>query len=93
MSKQSRGKSWLDFRVADRLEAGPASYSVDLVARRGTGIHGFRTTVVFMPLQGGAEVAVELPNAASTADVHRLARELSDAPRRLLELLASGRTA
>lgn len=86
MSKQSRGKSWLDFRLADRLETPAGDHTAELVARRGTGVSGFRMTVVFMPRDGGRERKLELENAASTADVHRRARELTGDVARLVTL-------
>ena len=77
MSKFARGSSaWKEHRLADRLELGGRSYTVQLVARRGTGVQGYRVTVHFLPHEAGEEVQAELPNAASTADVHRMAREL-----------------
>lgn len=83
MSKFSRGASaWKEHRLADRLEIDGSGYTVQLVARRGTGVQGYRVTVHFIPHEAGAERQAALPNAASTADVHRLARELeSDGPR------------
>lgn len=53
-------------------------YTVQLVARRGTGFQGYRVTLHFIPHDAGDEVQVELANASSTADVHRVARELTD---------------
>lgn len=79
MSKFSRGASaWKEHRIADHMRLGDADYTVQLVARRGTGFQGYRVTLHFIPHAGGAEVQAELPGAASTADVHRMARELSD---------------
>lgn len=86
MSKQSRGKSWLDFRLADDFDAGSGPCTVELVARRGTGVQGFRVSVVFMPHDGSAELEVELPPAGSTADVHRVVRELTGDVARLTHL-------
>ena len=73
----SRSSSWKEHRLADRLECGGGTFSVDLVARKATGVEGWRMTVVFLPREDGArEVKVELPNAASTADVRRKVTEL-----------------
>lgn len=55
-----------------------ADYTVQLVARRGTGFPGYRVTLHFIPHAGGDEVQAELPGAGSTADVHRAARELTE---------------
>ena len=87
MSKFSRGTSaWKEHRLADRLELDGAAYTVQLVARRGTGVQGYRVTVHYIPHEAGTEVQAELPNAASTSDVHRMARELESDPVRLESL-------
>ena len=86
MSKFAKGKSWIEHRLADALDVGGAPYSVNLVARKGTGVQGFRVTLVFIPHAGGSGVDVELPNAATTADVHRVSRELADRPEELIRL-------
>jgi hypothetical protein len=93
VSKFSRGASaWKEHRLADRLELDGAFYTVQLVARRGTGVQGYRVTVHFIPHDTGPEVLTELPNAASTADVHRVARELEADPARLASLYHEART-
>ena len=79
MSKFSRGASaWKEHRVADSLTIDGIDYTVQLVARRGTGFQGYRVSLHYIPHSGGEEVQVELENASSTADVHRITRELSD---------------
>jgi len=77
MSKFAKGKSWIEHRLADDLEIDGTHYIVNLVARKGTGVQGYRVTVDYIPHEGGGGAARELPQAASTADVHRLSRELS----------------
>jgi hypothetical protein len=81
----SRSSSWKEHRLANRLETDGAEYSVDLVARKATGVEGWRVTLVYLPRESGNEVKVELPNAGSTADVRRLVRELEGADERLRE--------
>lgn len=89
MSKFSRGASaWKEHRIADAFEAGGLRYTVQLVARRGTGFQGYRVTLHFIPHEAGDEVQVELGGAPSTADVHRMSRELSDDPSRVNQLFA-----
>lgn len=89
MSKFSRGTSaWKEHRLADRLEVDGKGYTVQLIARRGTGVQGYRVTVHFIPHEEGGERQAEMPNAASTADVHRLARELEADPDRLRQLFS-----
>lgn len=86
MSKFSKGVSWREHRLADELEVGGEPYRVDLVARKGTGVQGFRVSVVFLPLGPGDETQVDLPNARTTSDLHRTVRELSGNPARLAEM-------
>jgi hypothetical protein len=82
----SRSSSWKEHRLANRLECAGSAYSVDLVARKATGVEGWKMTLVYMPREAGTDVKVELPNAASTADVRRAVRELEGADARLREL-------
>lgn len=85
----SRSSSWKEHRLANRLECDGVEYSVDLVARKATGVEGWKMTLVFLPRESGEEVKVELPNAASTADVRRLVKELEGADARLRDLYHS----
>jgi hypothetical protein len=79
MSKFSRGASaWKEHRVADSLTIDDKDYTVQLVARRGTGFQGYRVTLHFIPHSEGDEVQAELAPASSTADIHRTSRELSE---------------
>lgn len=82
----SRSSSWKEHRLADRLEIGGREYSVDLVARKATGVAGWKMTVVFLPRDGEGEAKRELPNAASTAEVRRRVDELQNADARLRAL-------
>ncbi|MEX1184172.1 MAG: hypothetical protein WEF86_13150 [Gemmatimonadota bacterium] len=90
MSKFAKGKSWIEHRIDSDMELNGSHYTVNLLARKGTGVQGFRVTVVYLPHEGGATVERELPNARSTADVHRMTRELSDEPQRVVELFGQG---
>jgi hypothetical protein len=87
----SRSSSWKEHRLANRLECGGVEYSVDLVARKATGVEGWKITVVFLPRGAGGEVKAELPNAASTAEVRRLVTELEGNEARLREMLEGER--
>jgi len=77
MSKFAKGKSWIEHRLSGDIELDGRHYTVDLVARKGTGVPGFHVTVVYIPHEPGPHVEVDLPNAPSTADVHRTTRELA----------------
>ncbi|MBA4157227.1 MAG: hypothetical protein H0X65_07105 [Gemmatimonadetes bacterium] len=87
----SRSSSWKEHRLANRLDCGGTEYSVDLVARKATGVEGWKVTLVYLPREAGDEVKADLPNAASTADVRRLVRELEGADERLRELCREAR--
>ncbi len=93
MTKFSRPRSWVEHRLADALEIEGSTYTVDLVARRGTGSPGFRMTVVFMAHSGSREVEVELGQAASTAEVHSRVRELAGADDELRALFSQAASA
>jgi hypothetical protein len=86
----SRSSSWKEHRLADRLDVDGTEYSVDLVARKATGVQGWRVTLVYLPRGEGGDVKVEMPNAASTAEVRRRVNELAGAEARLRELLRGG---
>ncbi len=93
MSKFSRGASaWKEHRIADRMTLDGADYTVQLVARRGTGFQGYRVTLHYIPHAGGEDVQAELPGAASTADVHRVVRELTDDPQQVAQHFQETRT-
>lgn len=86
----SRSSSWKEHRLANRLQAGGHEFTVDLVARKATGVEGWKVTVVFLPRdEGGAEVKADLPNAASTAEVRRLVSELEGQDELLREIFRS----
>jgi hypothetical protein len=86
MSKFAKGKSWIEHRLADDIEVDGAMHQVNLVARKGTGVQGYRVTIDFVRHDTGASVSAELPNASSTADVHALQRDLSADRARLVNL-------
>jgi len=85
----SRSSSWKEHRLANRLDCGGVEYSVDLVARKATGVEGWKMTLVYLPREGSDEVKVEMPNAASTAEVRRRVKELEGADDRLRDLFAA----
>lgn len=88
----SRSSSWKEHRLAGRLDCDGSDYTVDLVARKATGVEGWRMTLVYLPRSSGPEVNVELPNAASTAEVRKVTRELEGADDRLRELFMAAQT-
>jgi hypothetical protein len=92
LSKFAKGKSWIEHRLSSDLEVDGRHYIADLLARKGTGVQGFRVSVVFIPHEGGGDVEVALPNAPSTAEVHAMTRELQGDAGRLSVLLRDGQT-
>ena len=86
MSKFAKGKSWLEHRISDAVELEGKVWTVNLLARKGTGVQGFRMSVVFIPHDGGADVEASLPNVTTTADVHRVTRELQADPAQVQRL-------
>lgn len=86
MSKFAKGKSWIENRLSSDMELDGRRWIVNLLARKGTGVQGYRVSVVFVPHEGGGDVEVDLPNAASTSDVHQVTRELEGEPARLESL-------
>lgn len=82
----SRSSSWKEHRLANKLDCGGTDYSVDLVARKATGVEGWKVSLIYLPREAGDEVKVDLPNAASTAEVRRLVRDLEGADDRLREM-------
>ena len=87
----SRSSSWKEHRLANRLECDGAEYSVDLVARKATGVEGWKMTLVYLPRGEGSEVKLDLPNAASTAEVRRRVSELDGADEQLRALFQEAR--
>ena len=87
----SRSSSWKEHRLANRLECDGAEYSVDLVARKATGVEGWKMTLVYLPRGEGSEVKLDLPNAASTAEVRRRVAELDGAEAQLRALFQEAR--
>ena len=91
MSKFAKGKSWIEHRLADSVDVEGNQYQVNLVARKGTGVQGYRVTIDYVRHDGSETRSAELPNAASTADVHAVQRELSASPAKLASLFPAAR--
>ena len=92
MSKFAKGKSWIEHRLDSDLDVDGTHYTVNLLARKGTGVQGFRVTIVYLPHDGGDPVERDLANAPSTADVHRMTRELTGDTTRLAALCRAPET-
>jgi hypothetical protein len=93
VSKFAKGKSWIEHRLADDIALEGRHYTANLLARKGTGVQGFRVSVVFIDHEGGADLETTLPNAASTAEVHGVTRELQGDGERLAVMLREAASA
>lgn len=83
-----RKRDQMEVRVADDLE-GPdgGRYSVDLIAKRATGVDGFKCTLSFIAEEGGRNAFVDLEPASGRQQARARGDELGEDPERLRELL------
>lgn len=77
--------------MADRLEAGGRRYAVELIAKKATGVEGYRLTLSYLETDGPDSAFVQLDPADTRDEVEDRARELSADPDRLRRLLAEQR--
>lgn len=82
-----RRKDQIEVSVADDLEIDGRSYSVDLIAKRATGVEGFRCTLSFIAGGEGPNAFVDLEPAAGRREARERGEELRERPERLRELL------
>lgn len=82
-----RRKDQIEVSVADGLEVDGERYAVDLIAKRATGVEGFRCTLSFIAESGGPNAFVDLDPAAGRREVRERGEELRGRPGRLRELL------
>jgi hypothetical protein len=59
MARYRRGDQ-IERRVTDALEASGSRWSVDLIAKRATGVPGYRMTLAFLEVDGARSAFVEL---------------------------------
>ncbi len=86
-----RRQDQIERRVAERLEAGGTRWDVDLIAKRATGVPGYRMTLAFLESEGSAGAFVELDPAPSREDAEERAGELAADPGHLRALLEAER--
>lgn len=86
-----RRRDAVEHRLADELEVDGRRYTVDLVAKRATGVEGYRTTVSFASLEGGESLFAELDPTDSREEATRIAEELRADPERLRALARAER--
>ena len=91
MARYRRGDQH-EIRVADELAAGGATWTVDLIAKKATGVEGYRLTLSFIETDGSASEFVGLDPVDTRGEVEARAGELADDPDRVREILdAAGR--
>ena len=82
-----RRQDQIEETVAGALEAAGSRWSVDLIAKRATGVRGYRVTLAFLEADGGRSAFVELDPAPAREAASALAAELRGDPDRLRRLL------
>lgn len=91
MARYRRGDQ-IEERLSDRLQVGGSVYTVDLIAKRATGVEGYRMTLSYIEAEGTDSRFVRLEPAHSREDVEQRARELAGDRDRLATLLREDRT-
>lgn len=82
-----RKRDAIETRLADALEADGRTFTADLIAKRFTGVEGYRMTLAFLELEGAGSFFVDLDTAPSREEVSRRAEELRGDPAKLRGLL------
>lgn len=72
----------------DDLKVGGRRYTVELIAKKATGVEGYRMTLSYLETDGSDSAFVQLDPAATQDEVEARARELAEDPDRLRDLLA-----
>lgn len=83
-----RRRDAIETRLSDALEADGRTFTADLIAKRATGVEGYRLTLAFFEIDGPANAIVDLPSVGSRDDVQERAEALRSDPERLASLLA-----
>jgi len=82
-----RRRDQIEERVTGALDAAGSRWSVDLIAKRATGVPGYRVTLAFLETEGARSAFVELEPAPSREAASALAVRLREAPERVRSLL------
>lgn len=91
MTARYRRSDQIDRRLRDDLEVEGTTYTVDLIAKKATGVEGYRMTLSFLQADGPDSRFVQLDPADDREAVERRADELADDPGRLRDLLRAER--
>lgn len=78
-------------RVSDDLEALGTRWTVDLTAKKATGVEGYRLTLSYLEADGSDAEFVQVDPADDRPEVEGRADALADDPGRLRELLREAR--
>lgn len=82
-----RRKDQIEVPVADGLEVDGERYAVDLIAKRATGVEGYRCTLAFIAEEDGPNAFVDLEPASGRREARARGEELRDRDEELRELL------
>ncbi len=82
-----RKRDAVEMRLADDLAADGRRFTIDLIAKRATGVEGYRMTLAFLELDGDASFFVDLEPAASREEATSRGEALAADPGRLRTLL------
>lgn len=82
-----RRRDALEIRVADRLEVNGRSFTADLIAKRATGVKGYRMTLAFLEIDGEGSFFVDLDPAPSRQEATGRGESLAADPDELKEKL------
>lgn len=82
-----RRRDQIEIRLIDSLQAADTHWSADLIAKRATGVAGYRMTLAFLELEGDGSAFVELDAAPSREEAEERGETLRTDPGRLRSLL------
>lgn len=85
-----RRRDAIETRLAEDLAANGRAFTADLIAKRATGVAGYRVTLAFFEVDGPRNVIVDLSPAQSREEVAERARTLSGDVEGLLSMLRKG---
>lgn len=82
-----RRKDRIEVPVAEGLEVDRSTCSVDLIARRATGVDGLRRPLQFIAEEGGSNALVDLDPAPGRREARERGEQLRGGPEKPRELL------
>lgn len=85
-----RRRDAIELRVASGLEIDGTTYTVDVIAKRATGVPGYRMTAAFVAEDGSRTAFVDLGPAPGRDEAKAKAEQLSRDPASVRELLRAG---